>query len=363
MPSAAATAEACSCPLAYIRSTTASARRTGLGAARTEGALSVSAGTLSASGARVHLSADDGEGLMRVVRNWLRKSEESCWGQNSKPGWMWSLYRQGSCVSAVAAADGMEIIVKAFVRLSGLTFSFVSQNKKASTGGGESVDGRIRGGVWFWWLKRALEEDRADEGHFGGRCRGQDGPAERQGVRRLCSGGPEEQGGRRGGQIRAVLQGVEISGDSEVQELNGSGGVAGRGQVVDHNNIYHIEYRIIISSSQNKFKGENIFQGVKTSISPKAEHSQSLSGLQCAKSSNKGLFFSAVKPKSTRYTSGKDTQLPTETVFLSTYWGSHWELFFLFHCWMTTSQGPQGPRLGRRIILGFASAWRRWTNF
>ncbi|KNZ57296.1 hypothetical protein VP01_2190g1 [Puccinia sorghi] len=55
-----------------------------------------------------------------------------------------------------------------------------------------------------------------------------------KGVRRLRCRGPEEQGRRRGSQIGAVLQGVEISGDLGVRELNGSGlkelrgGVAGR---------------------------------------------------------------------------------------------------------------------------------------
>ncbi|KNZ52993.1 hypothetical protein VP01_3377g2 [Puccinia sorghi] len=75
---------------------------------------------------------------------------------------------------------------------------------------------------------------------------GQDGPAECQGVQRLHSKGPEGRGRRRGSRIGAVLQGVEISGDSGVRELNGS--------------------------------GEEL-QGVGKSC-----------GLQCEKSSNKGVF-------------------------------------------------------------------------
>ncbi|KNZ51956.1 hypothetical protein VP01_374g4 [Puccinia sorghi] len=48
----------------------------------------------------------------------------------------------------------------------------------------------------------------------------------------------------------------------------------------------------------------------------KAEHSQSLSGLQCSKSSNKGVFFIGGLRKI--LTNLADTQLTTETVFLST---------------------------------------------
>ncbi|KNZ55321.1 hypothetical protein VP01_2710g1 [Puccinia sorghi] len=61
---------------------------------------------------------------------------------------VWSLYRQGgSCRSAVAAADDMEIIFRAFVGLSGLTFAFFSQNKQTSFGDGESAGGELEGGL------------------------------------------------------------------------------------------------------------------------------------------------------------------------------------------------------------------------
>ncbi|KNZ52591.1 hypothetical protein VP01_3508g1 [Puccinia sorghi] len=64
---------------------------------------------------------------------------------------------------------------------------------------------------------------------------------------------------------------------------------------------------IIVLSSHNRFRGKIMESKIRDH--KKAEHSQSLSGLQYAKS---------VKPKGTQHTLEKDTQLPTETVFLST---------------------------------------------
>ncbi|KNZ48468.1 hypothetical protein VP01_564g2 [Puccinia sorghi] len=61
------------------------------------------------------------------------------------------------------------------------------------------------------------------EGASGGKM----GRRSAEGVRRLHSGGPEERGGCRGGQIGVVLQGVEIIGDSGER-----GGAVGRGRVL-----------------------------------------------------------------------------------------------------------------------------------
>ncbi|KNZ46196.1 hypothetical protein VP01_747g2 [Puccinia sorghi] len=121
-------------------------------------------------------------------------------------------------------------------------------------------------GVWLWGLKRA------DKSCSGGCCRGQTGPAEHQGVWRFLMS--EVDAG-------VVLQGVEIGGDLGVPELNGSGsGVVGGGarSLVF---IYPLTYDM-------EKKG-----GIKSqaSESPKAEHSQFLPGLQCAKGGNRSFCY------------------------------------------------------------------------
>ncbi|KNZ59523.1 hypothetical protein VP01_1710g1 [Puccinia sorghi] len=75
-------------------------------------------------------------------------------------------------------------------------------------------------------------------------------------------------------------------------------------------------------------------QGKIRSKSLKITKRQNIQSLFLGCSVQRAQFY-ALKPKRTRHTSEKDTQLTTETVFLSTYWGPHWELFFLFHCWTT----------------------------
>ncbi|KNZ52804.1 putative signal peptide protein [Puccinia sorghi] len=112
-----------------------------------------------------------------------------------------------------------------------------------------------------------------------------------RGVWRLRSEGPEERGGRRGSQIRVVLQGVEISWDL---------GVRGRGRVVG------VLYYHLTTKSGEKLGSQSL----------KITKRQKIHSLSPGCSVQRAQF-SAVKPR-TQHTSEKDTQLPTETVFLST---------------------------------------------
>ncbi|KNZ62510.1 hypothetical protein VP01_1260g2 [Puccinia sorghi] len=136
----------------------------------------------------------------------------------------------------------------------------------------------VREGGRFWGLKRTLEEDRVDKSRFRGRCRGQDGPAERQGGPEgwLNQGGVTRSGNRRG------------FGGTGTQWERGE--FAGRrcGKSRDVEGGYRLSYHTIIS--QQEIEGET-FRGVKTSRSTKAEHSQSLSGFQCAKSKQGSVFL------------------------------------------------------------------------
>ncbi|KNZ54332.1 uncharacterized protein VP01_2974g1, partial [Puccinia sorghi] len=139
-----------------------------------------------------------------------------------------------------------EIIFKNFVWLSRLAFAFVSPNEQTFISSAESA-----GGGLFWAF------ERADKGCSGGCCRGKPDWQSARGVQRLRSRGPEEQDGCRGG----------VAGNWGCRKSMGVG-AGGRGRVES---------------------GEK--SGVKLQNHQKAEYSQSLSGLQCAKSSNKGVIF------------------------------------------------------------------------
>ncbi|KNZ62518.1 hypothetical protein VP01_125g3 [Puccinia sorghi] len=181
---------------------------------------------------------------------------------------------------------------QALVGLSILTFSFFSQNKQTSIGGGESAGGKLEGGFGFGGLsrhQRRIGQTRVFPEGAAGRKTGR-------------------QSARGGGQIGVVLQGVEIGGDSGVPELNGSRvWRCGSFGIKKGGNFVHRYYRIIISEENSGKNWES-----KLEDHQKAEHSQSLSGLQCAKSA---VFRNETKGYSTHI---GGTHLPTEMVFLST---------------------------------------------
>ncbi|KNZ49752.1 hypothetical protein VP01_480g3 [Puccinia sorghi] len=127
---------------------------------------------------------------------------------------LWSLYRQGSSCGSQ----------QAFVRLSGLSFVFVSRNKQpfvSSRKFGEKCGQGDKGGVCFWGLERVSEEDQADESR--GRRKG----ARRIGGEARGSGGFTARSLRRHAQGRLNWGGAAGSGN-----WRGFGGVGGsRGEL------------------------------------------------------------------------------------------------------------------------------------
>ncbi|KNZ53854.1 hypothetical protein VP01_3117g1 [Puccinia sorghi] len=125
----------------------------------------------------------------------------------------------------------------------------------------------------------------ADEGCSGGRCRGKPDRQSARGLGGCAAGGPEERGGRKGSQIRVVLQRMGIG-----RERGGGAELwVARGVFVSIHPLYKIS------------KEEKKDRGVKLQNDQKAE-----------------LFWGCMKPKSTQHTLEKDSQLPSELVFLST---------------------------------------------
>ncbi|KNZ45209.1 putative signal peptide protein [Puccinia sorghi] len=148
----------------------------------------------------------------------------------------------------------------------------------------------ISGGVQFWGLKRASEEDRptrvVSEGAAGGKL----------GWRSARGSGGWAVGGLRSeADAGAVLQGVKIGGDLWVRELRGEGQncgwrVAGVFVSINLSIIYqNIIWGKLGVKLQNHQKAE------------KAEHSQSLSRLQCAKSGNKGVVLDTHRRRTLSY--------------------------------------------------------------
>ncbi|KNZ64367.1 hypothetical protein VP01_1037g3 [Puccinia sorghi] len=169
-----------------------------------------------------------------------------------------------------------------FFWLSGLTFAFVSRNEQTFVSGRESAGG----GFLFWGDKPEQRSAR--------------------GVQRLCSGGPEQQCGRRGGQIRAVFYEMGIGGAGNQWEWLLRGGVelwVGK------------RWRFCIYPLNNKEKRRKRRKiGGQASESTKRQNIHSV----VPEGYSPSYKFSAVKPKSTQHTLEKGFQLPTELVFLST---------------------------------------------
>ncbi|KNZ60640.1 putative signal peptide protein [Puccinia sorghi] len=187
---------------------------------------------------------------------------------------------------SIGLTPGVELfrIFRAFVRLSGLTFAF-------------------RGGLSRH--HRRIRRTRVVlEGAAGGECRG----------------GPEgrlNQGSAAGSGNQWGFGGVGTPWER--------GGVAGSGRVVGGEMqefwvwkggvfVHRGDYRIIVSSSGNKSKG-------KIRESTLEDHQRQNIHSLFPGCSVQIVVTRELKPKSTQYTSEKDTQLPIEMVFLSTACG------------------------------------------
>ncbi|KNZ49932.1 hypothetical protein VP01_468g1 [Puccinia sorghi] len=131
----------------------------------------------------------------------------------------------------------------------------------------------IRGGVWFWRFEPALEEDRVDKSCSRGHCRKQHGPAECQGVQRLCSGGPEEWSNWGGAKGSGNQQGFGGAGTSWEQELWGEWQSCGWRVAGVFFFIYLLDLSINLSSTTTKIRGKI---GSQASESPKRQNIHSL---------------------------------------------------------------------------------------
>ncbi|KNZ44620.1 hypothetical protein VP01_898g3 [Puccinia sorghi] len=192
----------------------------------------------------------------------------------------------------------MESIFKAFVRLSRLTFDFVSRNKQASVGGRGSVGRKLEGVFGFGGLSRHR---------------------------------------RRIGRTRVVLKGA--AGGKKDRRWSNLGGATGSvnwqgfgGAGIQWQQEWwrscggEDELWVRSCGSFGYIRGESLYiQKKNHNIQLTQQKSEKLES-QASKSPKGRTFtvsfwvaqFSGVKQKSTQYTSEEDTQLPTEIVFLST---------------------------------------------
>ncbi|KNZ55204.1 hypothetical protein VP01_273g2 [Puccinia sorghi] len=108
---------------------------------------------------------------------------------------LWGLYRQedssGSQQLLLLIAWCMRKAEHAKVKKESIFRAFESSFCRLRRKCGRGKAQVKRAGVWLQGLERALEENWADKSCSGGRCRGKNGPADSQGVRRLRSRGPE----------------------------------------------------------------------------------------------------------------------------------------------------------------------------
>ncbi|KNZ44358.1 hypothetical protein VP01_923g4 [Puccinia sorghi] len=211
------------------------------------------------------------------------------------------------CCDPVTPSGTCQGIFRAFVGLSGLTFAFVSRNKQTSIGDRESAGGELEGGFGFGGSSgnwRRIGRTRVVlEGTAGGKT----GRQSAKGVRRLRSRGPEEQG-RRGGKLWEVWV------------------YKGRVFVHTRGDIY------IYNRSTQRNQGKN--WGSQASKSPKGR--RFTVSFWVAILTNLEVFRSETKGYSTHIGGGHSVTYRDSFSFPIL---PHWELFFLFHCWMTTMAG------------------------
>ncbi|KNZ59536.1 hypothetical protein VP01_1709g3 [Puccinia sorghi] len=215
------------------------------------------------------------------------------------------MMRGGSCRSQKSAADEMESIFRAFVGLSRLTFCGRGIRRQFGFGG---VSGHQR---------RIMRTRVALEGAAGGKTGWWSA-----GGSRGCAAGlrhKADTGAVKSGQCYREWR---LAGDLGVRELNGSGEEFWGGAKLWVGSCESFGYRrggVFVHHHQKAEHSQSLSRLQCAKSGNKGvfviEHSQSLSRLQCAKSGNKGV---ETKGYSTQHTLEKDTQLPTETGFLST---------------------------------------------
>ncbi|KNZ63021.1 hypothetical protein VP01_1197g1 [Puccinia sorghi] len=170
------------------------------------------------------------------------------------------------------------------------------QNKQASIGGGESAGGELEGGFGFGCLSGHWRRIRQTRVVLQGAAGGQDGPAE-------CQGGPEGQLNQGSATGSGNWRGFRGGGTQWEQE-----GVAGEGPSCGWGDAGVLGYR----------RWETLYiLGKIGSQNLKITKRQNIHSLLPGCSVQRAVTRE-LKPKSTRHTLEKDTQLPTETVFLST---------------------------------------------